>query len=436
MQDIFAAHFDSYAAARSLHPRELRAAWCIRHCYTATVGSHAMVCPEGHFLHLQYHACRHRSCPRCADQPRQLWVASQLQRLLPCPHVHIVFTLPHVLLPLWSFNRSAMASLLFDCVRDTLLELMTDPKRLGVCAGLIMALHTWGRTLSRHPHVHCLLTAGGIDSAGLWKGGNSKFLLPLKPLQLLFRGKFLARLRCALIASHLRLPPEQPPAHWHSCIRQLHRAHWNIEIEPPYDHARGLALYLARYVKGGPLPNDRTLSIDSNDLVRFDYTDHRDGRRKTLCLHAHAFIARVLWHAPPAGLRTVRYAGLYSSPHREQYRLARRHLAPEPMPALASPVASHHLQPSPSPSPCLSPAPLIQPQLCPHCRTPLVRQFQPRTVHHRGDNSKATTVFPPPTCAHPGPTSRSTGPPTAGRASAHRYSACARPSVEGRLSKR
>ena len=382
LQDIFAQHFDAYAQQHRLHPRELRAAWCIRHCYTAAIGSHALLCPQGHYLHIQHHACRHRSCPRCADRPRQLWIASQLQRLLPCPHVHVVFTLPHVLLPLWAFNRSAMTALLFECVRDTLLQLMADPKRLGVLPALIMALHTWGRTLSHHPHVHCMLSAGGIDPSDHWKDGCSAFLLPLKPLQLLFRGKFLARLKASLLAGKLCLPPEQPLAHWQACIKQLYVAHWNVQIQPPYDHARGLALYLARYVKGGPLPKDRALSLDSKGFVRMGYTDHRDGRAKTLCLPVHEFIARILWHAPPRGVHTVRYAGLYSPHHREQYRLARRHLAPQPMPATAPTLASHQLHPSPN-------SPIPEPKTCPHCQAPLISRLLPRSVHHSGEFSRA-----------------------------------------------
>ena len=360
LQDIFDAHFDSYAQQHTLHPRESRAAWCIRYCGTATIGSHTLACPEGHFEQVQHHACRHRSCPRCAGRPRQLWLDSQLARLLPCPHFHVVFTLPHVLLPLWSFNRAAMATLLFDCVRDSLLDLMADPKRLGVRPALLMALHTWGRNLSQHPHIHCLLSAGGIDPLGQWKAGSSTFLLPLKPLQILFRGKLLARLLASLFAQHLRLPPRQGLAHWSACIRQLYVQHWNIEIQPPYEHARGVALYLAAYVKGGPVPRDRPLSIDSNGLVRMPYTDHRDGRTKTLCLSAHAFIARILWHAPPKGLHTVRYGGLYSSAQPAQHHRAVREFQGQPCLTPSAP-------PKDTPQPD-APA-------CPTCQRPLLRRF-------------------------------------------------------------
>ena len=375
MQDIFNRHFDDFAAQRTLHPRELRAAWCIGNCGNGAFGTQTLACPEGHFEVDQHRACRHRSCPRCSGRPRQLWVDSQLSRLLPCPHLHVVFTLPHVLLPLWSFNRAAMAALLFDCVRDCLLELMADPKRMGVRPGLLMALHTWGRNLSQHPHIHCLLSAGGIDQQGQWKPGCTGFLLPLKPLQILFRGKLLARLKSALIAQQLRLPTQQGLPVWLATISQLYAKHWNIEIQPPYGHARGVALYLARYVKGGPVPQDRTLQLDAKGLVRMGYTDHRDGRAKTLCLHAHEFIRRVLWHAPPKGLHTVRYGGLYSSAVPAQYHAACTALAWAAQPA-----------PRPAPQPC---APKTQPALaptCPTCQRPLLTRFR-RPTHQNRENS-------------------------------------------------
>ena len=392
MQDIFNAHFDSYAKQRSLHPRESRAAWCIRHCGDGAFGTQTLACPEGHFEVDQHCACRHRSCPRCSGRPRQLWIDSQLARLLPCPHFHVVFTLPHVLLPLWSFNRAAMAALLFDCVRDSLLQLMADPKRMGVRPGLLMALHTWGRNLSQHPHIHCLLSAGGIDQQGQWKPGCAGFLLPLKPLQLLFRGKLLARLKTVLIAQHLRLPTEQGLPVWLATIRQLYAKHWNIEIQPPYGHARGVALYLARYVKGGPVPQDRTLQLDAKGLVRMGYTDHRDGCAKTLCLHAHEFIERVLWHSPPKGLHTVRYGGLYSSALPTQYHAAIAALASASQPA-SQPASRPALQPCAAKNqPALAPT-------CPTCQRPLLTRFC-RSTHQNRENSFNSQRTSQPSPAH------------------------------------
>lgn len=411
LQDIFARYFDSFAAQRKLHPRESRAAWCIRHCFTPECGSHRLSCPAGCFEQLQLHACRHRSCPRCAARPRQLWLQAQLQRLLPCPHFHVVFTLPHELLALWCFNRASLAAVMLACVRDVLLQLMADPKRCGVRPGLLMALHTWGRNLSLHPHVHCVASAGGITPEGTWKSTSSAFLLPLAPLQHLWRGKLLARLKALLVAQRLSLPPELDLAHWLHCIGTLYRAHWNVQIQPPYGHARGLLLYLARYLKGGPVPADRVLRLDQRECVRMPYTDHRDSRPKTLCLSVHDFIERVLWHAAPARQHLLRYAGLYASAHAAQHRAAREQIiAAESYPHTSAP-ASAATSAAAATASVAAPntiTPSSEPPRCPQCNATLLLHRLPGRMHSPSAISLLACDFPS-TAVHLGPTERSNG---------------------------
>ena len=383
MQAIFREHFDAFAQQHTLHPRELRAAQCISNCYTAALGGHVLACPEGHYSVVQYHACRHRSCPRCAERPRQLWVQAQLQHLLlPCPHFHVIFTLPHEFIALWEFNRAWMNQLLFDCARQSLLELCAEPRHLGATPGVLMALHTWGRTLNHHPHVHCLVSAGGIDQDRRWRASRATFLVPVKPLQYLFRGKLLAKLKHELNAQCLRLPPQHEAQHWRRIIATQYRAHWNVQISEPYAHGRGVALYLARYVKGGPLPKDRPLHL-AHGVVSFAYTDHHDARPKTLHLAASEFISRVLWHAPPQGQHTVRRAGLYASALHRQHQLCLDQLTPQPMPLPLQPLACHTLAPriAPAALPC-----------CPTCKVPLVRTLSLLPEHRFGESSLPPTT--------------------------------------------
>lgn len=395
MQEIFDTHFDSYAQQRKLHPRESRAAWCIRNCYTAGCGSHTLRCPAGHFSIEQFHACSHRSCPRCSQRSRAAWVDAELERLLPCPHFHVVFTLPHELLPLWEFNREPLIKLLLDCVRSTLLQLLADPRHLGATPGLLLALHTWGRNLSHHPHVHALVSAGGLTPERRWKSTRQGFLLPLKPLQRLFCGKLLAGLQDLLACAQLRLPPLQPRPHWSALLQALYRKHWNVQINPPYASGRSVALYLARYVRGGPLPKQRAL-LCTPSCVSFAYTDHRDGLSKRLRLDPHEFIARVLWHAPPKGVHSVRHAGLYGSAAAQHHLAAKVALHLHP----TSPAVPPHVTPEP-------PAPPHSVQLCPTCRSPLWRSFRsPAIPGYLGTNQIPLYQSAPPRAdiAHPGPT--------------------------------
>jgi hypothetical protein len=401
-QSIFERFFDAYAVSHTLHPRQRRAAQCIRDCGTRALGAHVLQCPSGQYEELQFHACRHRSCPRCADAARQRWIDAEMQRLLPCPHFHVVFTLPHALLPLWEFNREHFVSLLMRCARESLMELLSSPEHLGATAGLLQSLHTWGRTLSHHPHVHCLVSAGGVDAAGAWRSSRPGWLLPVKPLQTLFRAKLLAAVLHG-VEHHWHLPQWSSPSHWRGLVQRLYRKHWNIEIRPPYEHGRGVVLYLARYAKGGPLPRQCALDLDNN-AVSFDYTDHRDGRTKRLHLQSDEFISRLLWHAPPRGQHTTRHAGLYTSGWRRQYRIARDQL----LLAQATGAPQSWPRPTPKPPPVAA--------LCPHCGRSMLRARRllgltknPPPTHHAGEISPSAAPAPCEPPAHPqrGPTGRS-----------------------------
>jgi Putative transposase/Transposase zinc-binding domain len=398
LQDVFAEHFDAFAAQRPLHLRERRAAWCIRHCFTASMGSHLLVCPQGHFQLIQYHACRHRSCPRCAEAPRRAWIDAELQRLLPCPHFHAVFTLPHELLSLWTFNRRAMADLLMNCVRESLLHMLASPRHGGIVPGLLMTLHTWGRDLSYHPHVHCLVSAGGLDFEARFKPLPQRWLLPLPPLRKLFAGKLLAGLKALLAQADFVLPPQQPRSFWLDRISGLYNKHWNIEIQPPYGHAQGVALYLAHYLKGGPIPAERPLFIDRRGNVRMPYFEHRSQRRKTLCLPAAQFIERVLWHVPPGGQHLVRRAGLYCAALRDQHREMLDQLRPLPLPAPPPRALAAHDFTYTDAAP-----------RCPRCNAVLLPATAALPAPQPDQISIAQRSLWPSTAVHLGPTQRSSG---------------------------
>lgn len=394
LQSIMREHFAQYAQSRELHVRELRAATAIMRCRTAELGGRVLACERGHYSRVQYNSCRHRSCPTCADAPRQRWLQWQLQRLLPCEHFHAVFTLPHVFLPLWEHNRAWLNGQLFDCARQALLELCADERHLGATPGLLMALHSWGRDLSRHPHVHVLVTAGGLDEQGRWRDSRSGYLVPVKALAVLFRGKLLQALHVALRQQRLQLPKQLECAHWIAQIRRQYRRHWNVQLSQRYAHGRGVALYLARYVKGGALSNPGAVR-ERGSHVQLSYTDHRDHRRKRRSWNAEHFIERVLWHAAPRGQHLVRHAGLYASAATAHHRACVRQLSPQPMPQPLTTLAS--VPPSPS--------------ACPRCTAPLAPVLSLLPAHRFGESSKA---HPHTTTEWLGPTPSWSRNPTAG----------------------
>jgi hypothetical protein len=168
IQNIFRSYF-SRISNKKLPLKDIKAAEAIMLCRTPEQGYNYLVCPEGHEEKIQTHSCKHRSCPICADKARHNWIEAQKKRLLNCAHYHVIFTLPHEYIKLWQYNRKWFTKAIFKACRDTLIELLEDKKHLGATPGILMTLHTWGRQLNYHPHVHCLVTAGGITNTNDWK---------------------------------------------------------------------------------------------------------------------------------------------------------------------------------------------------------------------------------------------------------------------------
>jgi len=315
LRGIFQRHFEAYAERHRLPAYVHRAAYWISRCRTAALGGHVRRCPEGHTERAFYNSCHQRICPQCQGLATERWLQRQRARLLACAHHHLIFTIPHELNALWCWNRAAMAKLLFAMVRETLVELLADPKYLGATPAYLAALHTWGRSLSLHPHVHVLIADGGLHTEGAWLKTRRSHFLPARVLMLLFRGKFLAALRRAIERHALPLPPDCSRERLSSLLNRLGRKKWNVHIRARYAHGEGVAAYLARYLKGGPLKNSQLLSGRA-DTVRFRYRPHRDEDDDSsgtvlLDLTPEAFFGRYLAHLPQPGLQTVRGYGLY-----------------------------------------------------------------------------------------------------------------------------
>lgn len=315
LRQIFQTHFEAYAKQHRLPAYVHRAAYWIARCRTAELGGHLRRCPEGHSERAFYNSCHQRICPQCQGLATERWLERQRARLLDCAHHHLIFTIPHELNALWCWNRAPMAKLLFGAVRETLVELLRDPRYLGAQPAFLAALHTWGRSLSLHPHVHVLIANGGLDEHGAWIKPRRSHFLPARVLMLLFRGKLLAALRKATERGTLRLPPDLTRERCASLLNRLGRKKWNVHIRARYAHGQGVAAYLARYLKGGPLKNSQLLPAEPA-RVRFRYRPHRDegdagGDSVVMTLSPEAFLARYLAHLPQPGSQTVRGYGLY-----------------------------------------------------------------------------------------------------------------------------
>lgn len=294
-------------------------------CRTQSLGGHAQYCPKGHLNGIWYNSCKHRACPQCQGMAKEEWLRNTHNILLNCPHHHVVFTLPEALNDLWRFNRELMANVLFQSVNETLQQFARDPKYLNAEPGLLSALHTWGRNLSLHPHLHVLISHGGLNTEGQWVTPKKKHLFPQKPVMMVYRGKLLDKLRKHLSRGELALPTGSARHQVKAELNKLGRREWVVYFCERYDDANGVAKYLARYVKGGPMRNQQLKRVGENDLT-FSYKSHQTKRREKLKLSHEAFVLRLVQHIPLPKKQTVRYSGLYSVRKRDRLNEARKQL--------------------------------------------------------------------------------------------------------------
>lgn len=339
VQQILRQYFDDFAARSPLADYQRKAARRMRDCRTAAMGGHVVSCPDGHVQRFRYHSCQHRSCPLCAGSARERWLANWSERLLATSHIHIIFTVPSQLQPLWRYNKKTFARLLFHAATGALAQLLADEKYLGATPGMLAALHTWGQKLDIHTHLHLLLTFGGLTADGRWVTPKKDCLLPRAVLMHKFRGKFCALLLKALNAGELVVPPDTTQRAVRNLLNKLGRTVWNVRLMERYEHGRGVATYLAQYLKGGPIGNERLVAL-RDGRVFFSYRDYREEptaegrrRRKITSLVVDEFLARLLEHVPLPGMQTVRGYGLYANSKRADLAVAREHFGQAPLPA-------------------------------------------------------------------------------------------------------
>ena len=339
LQTIFQDAFPAYEQRHALPAHVRRAAHALIRCRTAALGGHIQACPDGHVARVWYNSCRHRSCPQCAYLQTERWLARQRARLLACDHYHVIFTLPHDLNPLWLANVPVMTTLLFQAVRDTLGTLLADPQYLGAQPGILMALHTWSQTLVLHPHLHCLVTGGGLTPDGQWKAVRQGFLLPARVVMAVFRGKMLDAIRQAYAREDLVLPEGMRPQPFVNLLNRLGhptKPRWNVRIMERYAHGAGVVTYLARYLRGGPIKNGRLVAYDGARVTFTCRTRHEEAdgarpRSQQMTLPVADFLQRWLLHVPMPQTRVVRSYGLYHSPQTAGLALCRTALGQPPV---------------------------------------------------------------------------------------------------------
>lgn len=362
-------YVERYGAA--MLPSHVRAINDIVRCRTAALGGHLAECDACGREHVLYHSCRNRACPQCGEDAAERWLERQRELLLPVPYFHVVFTLPAELRRVVRSHQKELLPVLFRAAFDSLATLCRNPRWLGADIGALAVLHTWTRTLEWHPHIHMLVPGGGLAPDGrTWLSVRQRrtlFLVPVKALAKLFRGRFLHLARRALPGVPLPYVP--------------YEKRWVVYAKATAQGSAQVLDYLGRYVQRTALSEHALLRADEHS-VTFRYRDSAVHQHKEMTLPAQEFLRRFLQHVPPKGFHRVRAFGLLHPEHRVTLLRLKLLLAPR--------VAQDQLRPAPATS--------VGGRVCPSCAAAelsIVRRLSPAECLERESQLAAASFDRP-----------------------------------------
>ncbi len=321
--DIFRTHGPAWREAQRAHLSlgQLKVMSAIEQCRSAALGGHVLRCEGCGGDQIAYNSCRNRHCPKCQGAARSRWLAARESELLPVPYFHVVFTVPQPIAAIAFQNKAAVYAILFKAAAQALTVLAANPRRLGAEIGAVVVLHTWGQTLTNHPHLHCVVPGGGLSRDGTrWVPSKANFFLAVKPLARLFRRLFLERLAAAFAGGGLRflgdLAGLAEPDRFASHLAALRRVDWVVYAKKPFAGPAQVLAYLGRYTHRVAITNSRLVSCDQGH-VAFTWKDYRqNGATRLMRLAPHEFIRRFLLHTLPDGFHRIRHIGFLANGQR------------------------------------------------------------------------------------------------------------------------
>jgi hypothetical protein len=306
--DIFRQYAPSFLSKHKLSPNQLDAFNAIMNCRTEALGGHQSVCSNCQYQKQSYNSCRNRHCPKCQFIKKAQWVDKLAGNLPPVKHFHLVFTIPNCLHKLFYINQKEAYSLLFKAAGEALKKCTSNYNYLGAETGAVAILHTWGQTLSYHPHLHFIVPAGGLsEDLREWIPSSNKFLLPVTVLSTVFRGILCDLLEKNINNNTLKLPYNV--TNFKALKDQCYKTKWVVYSEKPFNSPKNLINYLGNYTHRVAISNHRLIAC-KDDKVTFRYKDYKTGGvKKTMTLDVDEFIRRFLQHILPSGFSKIRYFG-------------------------------------------------------------------------------------------------------------------------------
>lgn len=311
VQDILTHSLDSYRLENPLDKDQYKAANAILRCRTAVLGGHSDSCTCGYTC-ISYNSCRNRSCPKCGSLKREAWIEGRLCSILDVRHFHAVFTVPSSFNALALANKNVFYDLLFKASTETVKALAADKKHLGALPGMTAVLHTWGKTLVFHPHIHMIVTGGGDSDMG-WREGGKKFFLPVRAMSRKFRGMFVSLLRKAYKMGGIAFGEDE----FDTLLDTVMGKEWVVYCKKPFKGSEGVYRYLGSYTHRTAITNSRLVEVTA-ERTTFTYKDYKDkGTQKLMTLENKEFIRRFLLHVPPCGFTRIRHYGIYASANKK-----------------------------------------------------------------------------------------------------------------------
>ena len=326
MAEVFNRFASEYLKDHPVSFEQFKLIRDIGQCRTYVLGGHVTACTACGHIKVHYNSCGNRGCPQCQGVNKEKWILEREYDLLPVKYFHVVFTLPGQLRSICYQNKKLIYDLLFSCAWETLDVFSKDPKqKLQARMGMIAVLHTWTQKLLYHPHLHCIVPAGGVDEVGNWKNtkSNSDFLFHVTALAQTFKGKFMEKL--IKLHKQKKLTLEGKIAHLRQAHdfwllkKKLYEINWVVHTEEPFENPDSVIEYLARYTHKIAISNYRIKAIGEND-VTFSYLDRaNNNKQKTMTLPADKFISRFLLHVLPKGFCKIRHYGFLSTRVKQHY---------------------------------------------------------------------------------------------------------------------
>lgn len=312
IQQIFQEFGYKYKEQNTLNNEQQKVFNSITKCRTKSLGGHVYECTCCKRRTYTYNSCKNRHCPNCQDYKKERWIMQHEKDILDVPYFHVVFTIPGELHKIFYHNKRKCYNLILKCAAETIMELTEDEKYLGATPGILAMLHTWTQVANYHPHVHMIITGGGLTKSGLWKKSKNDFFLPIKVIEAKFRGKLLSKLKGEKLKFYNELKYLNTSKELQKYLAPLYEKQWICYCKTPFKSVKSVYDYLGRYVYKVCMSNERIEQI-TEDTVTFKYKDSNDRSiEKKMTLYGEEFIRRFMLHVLPKGFMKIRYYGVFA----------------------------------------------------------------------------------------------------------------------------